>query len=228
MTIITVSQIRFAETRKQISRDGRSKQTKGEPMNTQAMIKRLFLSIAISVAALIAGTSTAAAAVTRCDGQLASGTYDTVLVSKGKTCLVDVGVIVEQNVIVQEGASLATANALTVNGNLLGNGVNSVLIIGGGNSIHGNVSITGAKGEVFLDHVTIGGNLNISNSNMGGIAVGASQVTGNALFQNNTTSSFGIVTTVIFGNLVCNGNNPGPELVINTVSGQTIGQCKLP
>ena len=193
---------------------------------TQEMIKRLFLSIAISVAALIAGTSSVMAAVTRCNGPfLDPGTYDAVLVSKGKTCLVDVGVIVEQNVIVQEGASLATANALTVNGNLLGNGVNSVLIIGGGNSIHGNVSITGAKGEVFLDHVTIGGNLNISNSNVGGIAVGASQVTGNALFQNNTTSSFGIVTTVIFGNLVCNGNNPAPLVVGNTVGGQGIGQC---
>ena len=50
---------------------------------TQEMIKRLFLSVAISVAALIAGTSSAAAAVTRCDGPL-SGTHDTVLVPKAR------------------------------------------------------------------------------------------------------------------------------------------------
>jgi hypothetical protein len=107
--------------------------------------------------------------------------------------------------------------------------VNSV-IIGLNVTIHGNVSITGATGQVFLDHVTIGGNLKISDSNVSVIAV-ASQVTGNALFQNNTTNngSFGIVDTVIFGNLVCNGNNPVPELVEPiTVSGRTIGQCKLP
>ena len=200
---------------------------------TQEMIKRLFLSIAISVAALIAGTNSVTAAVTRCESLLPEGTYDTVLVPKGKNCVLGGGVIVEQNVILQEGASLTIDGNLTVNGNLQGNGVDSVLMIGGGISIHGNVSITGATGAVFLDHVTIGGNLNISNSNVSGIAVAASQVTGNALFQNNTTNntpgSFGIVTTAIFGNLVCNGNNPVPELVEPiTVSGRTIGQCKLP
>jgi hypothetical protein len=51
---------------------------------TQEMIKRLFLSIVISVAALIAGTSSVAAAVTSCDGQLMAGTYETVLVPKGR------------------------------------------------------------------------------------------------------------------------------------------------
>src|SRR5262245_6637927 len=87
--------------------------------------QNLTMSIAISVAVLIAGTSIAAA-VTRCDGQLHSGTYDTVLVPKGKTCaLVDGGThIVEQNVILQEGASLISIEpGFTINGNLLGYGV---------------------------------------------------------------------------------------------------------
>jgi hypothetical protein len=191
-------------------------------MNT----KRLLLSIAISVAALIAGTSSAAAAVTRCDGLLPPDTYDTVLVPKGKNCDVAGSVTVEQNVILQEGASLTIDGNLTVNGNLQGNGVDSVLMIGGGISIHGNVSITGATGAVFLDHVTIGGNLKISNSNVSVIAVAASQVTGNALFQNNTlTGGFDILFTMIVGNLVCNGNDPAPGLDSNTVSGQSIGQC---
>jgi hypothetical protein len=190
-------------------------------MNT----KRLLLSIAIPVAALIAGTSTAAAAVTRCDGLLPPDTYDTVLVPKGKNCDVAGSVTVEQNVILQEGASLTILGTFTVNGNLLGNGVNSVLMIGG-ISIHGNVSITGATGQVVLDHVTIGGNLKISNSNVSVIAVAASQVTGNALFQNNTlTGGFDILFTMIVGNLVCNGNDPAPGLDSNTVSGQSIGQC---
>src|SRR5262245_32459632 len=103
---------------------------------TQEIIKRLFLSIAISVATLIAGTSVATAAVTRCGGDfvgdipnshLKPGTYDTVLVPKGKTCeVVDGTVTVEQNVILQEGASLfgpqSSSVPFTVNGNLLGDG----------------------------------------------------------------------------------------------------------
>src|SRR5262245_35603864 len=200
---------------------------------TQKMIKRLFLSIAISVAALIAGTSSAAADVTRCDGQLASGTYDTVLVPKGKTCRVvgGLGVTVEQNLILQEGASLFTTVGFTVNGNLQGDGVKivnlqNIPMI----TIHGNVSITGATEEVALGDMIIGGNLNISDSN-GLVFFFDSQVTGNALFQNNTTTpphGFGIAGNTIVGNLVCNGNNRAPELVSNTVSGQSIGQCALP
>src|SRR5262245_25060671 len=190
MTIITVSQVRFTETRKQISRDGRSKQTKGEPMNTQEMIKRLFLSVAISVAALIAGTSNAAAAVTRCDGSLSAGTYDTVLVPEGKTCVVLGPVTVEGNVTLQEGASLSSeCDTLRVNGNLLGDGVKNVSMIGDSVDsvrIDGNVSITGATGVVFLDEVIIGGNLQISDSNGSEITVTTSKVAGNALFQNNT------------------------------------------
>src|SRR5262245_45302559 len=90
---------------------------------TQEMIKRLFLSIAISVATLIAGTSSAAADVTRCDRNLQPGTYDTVLVPKGKTCRVLGNVTVEHNVILQEGASLTKigSGTFTVNGHLLGN-----------------------------------------------------------------------------------------------------------
>ena len=199
---------------------------------TQEMIKRLFLSIAISVAALIAGTSSVAAAVTRCDGPL-SGTHDTVLVPEGKNCEVVDTVIVQGNVILQEGASLTIdCNVFTVNGNLLGDGVNSVIIKGEGDlvSIHGNVSITGATGEVQLDFVTIGGNLNISDSNgTKFISVAQSQVAGNALFQNNTTDKFSITANRITGNLVCNGNNDAPLLGTgpnaNTVGGQRIGQC---
>src|SRR5262249_48961842 len=121
-----------------------AKRKESTKMNhTQEIIKRLFLSIAISVAVLIAGTSSAAAAVTRCDGDLRAGTYDTVLVPKGKECSVVGDVIVEQNVILQEGASLFAHSAFTVNGNLQGDGVKivnlqQILMI----TIHGNVSIT--------------------------------------------------------------------------------------
>jgi 5'-nucleotidase len=200
---------------------------------TQEMIKRLFLSVAISVAGLLAGTSSAAAAVTRCDGSLSAGTYDTVLVPTGKTCVVIGPVTVEQNVILQEGASLRSeCDTFTVNGNFLGDGVNSVSLIGdsvASASIHGNVSITGATGEVFLDEVIIGGNLQISDSNGFQITVTSSQVAGNALFQANTltTSPFIISRNRITGNLVCSGNDPAPENQgnPNNVAGQKIGQC---
>ena len=207
---------------------------------TQEMIKRLFLSIAISVAALIAGTSSAAAAVTRCDGPL-SGTHDTVLVPKGKNCEVVDTVTVEGNVILQEGASLIVqGSGFTVNGNLQGDGVGFVSFDGQAVfTIHGNVSITGATGtairsEVRLQSVSIGGNLNISDSNVIAILMLNTMVAGNALFHNNTTSplpglfTFQLSSNTIVGNLVCNGNNPAPDLSDNTVGGQTIGQCKLP
>jgi hypothetical protein len=196
-------------------------------MKTQEMIKRLFLSIAISVAALLAGTSSVTAAVTRCDGTLEAGTYDTLLVPKGKQCRVAGIVTVEQNVILQGGASL-TAFFLTVNGNLQGDGVSSVFIQGPDVTIHGNVSITGATGQVVLAQVIIGGNLKISNSTVSQLDVLISQVTGNALFQNNTTASGLVIAgNMIVGNLVCNGNDPAPENggVQNTVGGKKIGQC---
>jgi hypothetical protein len=101
-------------------------------------------------------------------------------------------VTVEQNVILQEGASLsvnlpAGGATFTVNGNLQGGSVSGVRLTTGLTStitIHGNVSITGATGEVLLDHVIIGGNLNISDSTASSIQVSLSQVTGHALFQN--------------------------------------------
>jgi hypothetical protein len=200
---------------------------------TKEMIKWLFLSIAISVAALIAGASSVTAAVTTCDGTLPGGTYDTVIVPKGKICIVGDGlgpVTVEQNVILQEGASInGVAGVFTVNGNLQGDGVRNVDITGlpgVPTTIHGNVSITGATGAVVVVFVNIGGNLNISDSNGLGIFVEESQVNGNALFQNNTTSrSFFIAGNTIVGNLVCNGNNPAPTVDTTTVGGQRMGQC---
>ena len=200
-------------------------------MNTEEMIKRLFLSIAISVAALIVGANSVTAAVTRCNGPfLDPGTYDAVLVPKGKNCDVAGSVTVEENVILQEGASLTILGTFTVNGNLLGNGVSKVTIqrspTGATITIHGNVSITGATQEVSLFEVSIGGNLKISGSNGVPILLLNSQVTGNALFQNNTlTGGFDILFTMIVGNLVCNGNDPAPGLDSNTVSGRSIGQC---
>src|SRR5262245_37879222 len=202
---------------------------------TQEMIKRLFLSVAISVAGLLAGTSSAAAAVTRCEGLLVPGTYDTVLVPMGKTCEVNGPVTVQGNVILEEGASLTSeCDTFNVNGNFLGDGWNSVIMIGdsvASASIHGNVSITGATGEVFLDEVIIGGNLQISDSNGFQITVTFSNVAGNALFQNNTLTPPGpdplfiISGNTISGNLVCSGNDPAPTGTGNDVGGRKTGQC---
>jgi len=198
---------------------------------TQEMIKRLFLSIATSMTALLAGTNSAMAAVTRCNGPfLDPGTYDAVLVPKGKECSVVGDVTVEGNVILQEGASLIVqGSGFTVNGNLQGTGVSKVTIQRSPTeatiTIHGNVSITGAT-EVDLFEVIIGGNLKISGSNGGPIIVLNSQVAGNALFQKNTTdTAFGIIGNTIVGNLMCNGNDPAPVVMNSTVSGQMNGQC---
>src|SRR5215510_6783532 len=184
---------------------------------TQEMIKRLFLSIAISVAAFIAGTSSVTAAPTMCDGFLPAGTYDTVIVPEGKTCTVAGGVTVNGSVIVQEGASLqvppnANGTTLIVNVNLLGDGVSVVNLNGAAvtATILGNVSITGATGGVALHSASIGGNLNISDSN-GGVFANGLHVGGNALFLNNTTDVT-IIGALIDGNLVCNGYDPAPVL----------------
>jgi|SRR5262245_12845104 len=220
---------------------------------TQEMIKRLFLSIAISVAAFIAGTSSVTAAPTMCDGFLPAGTYDTVIVPEGKTCTVAGGVTVNGSVIVQEGASLqldrfgtltvngsvilqeraslqvppnANGTTLIVNVNLLGDGVSVVNLNGAAvtATILGNVSITGATGGVALHSASIGGNLNISDSN-GGVFANGLHVGGNALFLNNTTDVT-IIGALIDGNLVCNGNDPAPVLQGTiTVGGKRIGQC---
>jgi hypothetical protein len=139
---------------------------------------------------LVDRLSSTAAAVTRCEGLLPPDTYDTVLLPKGKTCEVGGTVTIEQNVILQEGAWVTNeCNDFTVNGNLQGDGVNSVIMPGGAVSIHGNVSITGTTGAVSLDEVKISGNIHISDSNGMQIIVTNSQVGGNALFQNNTLTT---------------------------------------
>jgi hypothetical protein len=211
---------------------------------TQEMVKRLFLSIAISVAALIAGTGSATADVTRCDegcgpGEacfLESGTYDTLLVPKGTDCVVSGGreVTVQNNVNVQEDASLLVQNStFTVNGNLNGDILdirNSVVMI------IGNVTITGSRG-FLLQGVNIGGHLHISGSKGDGAAcpcftfgVENSSITGNVLLENNTTK-FGIrfVGNQVVGNVtVCHSNTPSPTWFGNNVTGKIIGDCPKP
>ena len=221
---------------------------------TQKTIKRLFLSIAISVATLIAETSSAAAPRARCDGQLESGTYDTVEVLFGTPCFVDGAVVtVERNVIMRSFSSLTVrgGSQFTVNGNFLGdhgfltvresqftvNGsvrVDEVIIRDSVATIHGDVTSFGGgtRGEILLRDVDIGG-LVITDFIGISIRVENSRITGNVLLQHNRTSfGFNLVSNQIVGNLVCNDNNPGSRTPImlssNNVSGQANGQCAFP
>jgi len=197
---------------------------------TQQMIKRLFLSIAISVAALIAGTGSATADVTRCDGALPTGIYENLFVPKGGFCdVANVDVFVLQNVELQEGALLlVNGSNFTVNGNLNGDGVrigesldNLVVMI------NGNVTITGSRGFALLD-VNIDGQLHISRSGgFGSYRVENSRITGNVLLENNRRE-IRFVENQVVGNLSCNANDPAPVLGspdTNTVGGKRIGQC---
>jgi hypothetical protein len=200
--------------------------------STQEMIKRLFLSIAISVAVLIAGTSSAAADVTICHGDLPSGTYDTVIVPKGAFCeVVFVEVTVQNNVIVQEDALLfVDGSTFTVNGNLQGDGLrigdrreNSVVMIHGNVTITGFVTITGSGSLGFvLRGVNIGGHLHITGAKEGG-RVENSQITGNVILQ-NILRGIEFVGNQVGGNVSCHRNTPSPRF-ISQVTGQIIGDC---
>jgi hypothetical protein len=134
------------------------------------MIRQLFSTLAIFAIGVTLGVGNAGAQ-TICDGRLPAGTYASVPVPEGKSCLVAPPpgsvVTVTGNVTVAQGARFVVGfvGEFIVNGNLKGADASAISLATGVPpsriEIDVNVTLTGTTDTVFIEssNVFIGGNL---------------------------------------------------------------------
>jgi hypothetical protein len=203
------------------------------------MTKQLTWRLSIFAGVLAAGTGSASAQPTTCSGSLAPGSYDSVNVPAGQTCLIATAGIrtVAGNVTLGTGALLVVQSPATfvVNSSLIGvnaRGIELAPAPMGAANILGNVSLSGTTGNagIGIDQSFIGGTLSVANSNVPEIELLFNNVAGSVLVQNNKTSGVDnnrIDGNAIGGSLVCTGNMPAPgdSGFANMVGGNKVGQC---
>ena len=214
------------------------------------MIKPRSLRLSILAGVVAVGAGSTAAHAATCSGTLAPGSYDSVNVLPGNTCIVSGAVDVTGNVTVGTGATLRVTSTarFTVNSSLLAVHASSVEIVPGpmgAANILGSVSVSvtpsvlpctslavvcaPTTGSVDIAGAFVGGTLSVSNSSALEITLRENNVAGNVLFRNNTApvDTNTIAGNTIGGSLVCTGNSPLPvdDDMPNTVGGAKVGQC---
>jgi hypothetical protein len=195
------------------------------------------LSLAVVMALLVASTATANGAFV-CTGTLSSGTYHRVVVPAGETCdATNATIVVRGGVDVGSGATFVLGSEestamSTISGGITADApaslqvhfarINGGVVMQGGSGffstvedsvINGGATISGYRG-FWLGFIrnTVHGSVNLSNNVM----------------DDPDANEF--VTNTIFGNLVCFGNSPAPQIgdsegSPNIVTGQKLGQC---
>ena len=194
------------------------------------MRKLTFVATALMLVALSAPPARSGTpSPTKCTGTLGSVTISgDLLVPAGEFCSLLRGTTVTGNVTVQ--GSLFTERAY-VSGNLIGDHADSISLTGsvvGGNLLADDTT----GGPNTLCDSAINGNVTIQQSSSGsdweigrgavcevGVTVGQ-----NLTFQNNLGHG-DITDNHIAGNLDCHNNTLAPSGFLNTVGGNTEGQC---
>jgi hypothetical protein len=210
----------------------------------------LFLSALVALATTV---SSSAASGTTCTDTLAPGTYGTVVVPAGATCIISEGPItIRGGLVVETGAififgdeSLPDVNA-TINGGVVSLNANSVQIHF--STINGGVDLEGGSGPFpgpfdfgdgfqptwnTLEDNQINGAVKINGYNGFWQGFIRNQVNGSVTFDDNTVldpDGNEFVTNEIHGSLSCSGNDPAPQVgdsegSPNSVSGNENGQC---
>jgi hypothetical protein len=157
------------------------------------------------------------------------------------------------NVNVGAGATLHSFGS-TIDGNVRGEGFSGVILGSSLNFderavVNGNVTLTGGTGEVEFYHLRVDGRVAIRDSTLhyvrifntqvirgltvegnnlaGSMDITANTIGGSLQFTNNVNevSSPSITGNTIRGSLSCEGNDPAPVVLNNTVDGRTTGQC---
>jgi hypothetical protein len=209
-----------------------------------------FLSALVALATTV---SSSAASGTTCTDTLAPGTYGTVVVPAGATCIISEGPItIRGGLVVETGAififgdeSLPDVNA-TINGGVVSLNANSVQIHF--STINGGVDLEGGSGPFpgpfdfgdgfqptwnTLEDNQINGAVKINGYNGFWQGFIRNQVNGSVTFDDNTVldpDGNEFVTNEIHGSLSCSGNDPAPQVgdsegSPNSVSGNENGQC---
>jgi hypothetical protein len=212
-------------------------------------MKRLGFLLCLGVLAATAFTiapAFASGGTTVCNGTLAPGTYQRVVVPQDGVCMSDGPVTIRGGVYVQQGATLVLGSEE--------NAVHTATITGGVHAtnamndqihfctINGGVDIQGGSGpfggpfgvtfNTIEDSVVNGG---ITETGYDGFWGGLfrNDVHGSVNYNGNTLvdpDGNEIQTNTIHGNLNCAGNDPQPQPgdsggVPNHVTGQETGQC---
>jgi hypothetical protein len=197
--------------------------------------------------------SSPAADKTACTSTLAPGTYGTVTVPAGATCLIFAGPITIRGGLLVEAGGIfifgdqesPNTNA-TISGGVVAVNANSVQIHF--STINGGVILQGGSGPFpgpfefapgfaptwnTLEDNTINGRVVIEGYNGFWQGFLRNTVNGSVNFNNNTLldpDGNEVVTNTIHGSLNCSGNDPAPQVgdsegSPNTVSGNKTGQC---
>ena len=178
----------------------------------------LLLCVGVFGAATFAGASASASGgTTICNGTLAPGSYQRVVVPNDSVCLSDGPVTIRAGLFVQQGATVVlgseenAAHTATINGGVHATNAMNV-------QIHFS-TINGGYNEVGYDGFWNGF---IRNNVHGSV-----NINGNTVMDPDGNE---IVTNTIHGNLNCQGNDPPPQVgdsggSPNHVTGQETGQC---
>jgi hypothetical protein len=202
---------------------------------------------ALAAAAFIAAPGPAsAAASTTCNGELAQGTYQRVVVPADAVCLSEGPVTIRGGLYIQQGATLVLGSqenpvhTATINGGVHAANAMSVQIhfstINGGIDLQGGSGPFGGPFDVtwntIEDSVVNGGYTETGydgfwNGFIRNTVNGSVNVNGNTVADPDGNE---IVTNTIHGNLNCAGNDPAPQVgdsegSPNRVTGQKTGQC---
>jgi hypothetical protein len=207
----------------------------------------LLLGLGLLVAAVLGVVpAVAAGGTTACNGELAPGTYQRVVVPQGGVCLSEGPVTIRGGVFVQQGGTLVfgsednPVHTATIDGGVHATNAMSVQIhfstVNGGIDIEGGSGPFGGPFDVtwntIEDNVVNGGytehgyngfwNGFIRNSVQGSV-----NLIGNTVADPDGNE---VVTNTIHGSLNCTGNDPAPQVgdsegSPNRVTGAKTGQC---
>jgi hypothetical protein len=207
----------------------------------------LFLGLgAVAAAALFVVPAFGGGGTTVCNGALAPGTYQRVVVPQGGVCLSDGPVSIRGGLFIQEGATLVfgseenPVHTATINGGVHATNAMNVQIhfstINGGIDIHGGSGPFGGPFGVTwntIEDSTINGGYTEAGYNGFWNGFIRNTVHGSVNLIGNTVADHDgneVVTNVIHGNLNCSGNDPAPQVgdsegSPNQVTGVKTGQC---
>ena len=207
----------------------------------------IFLGVgAVAAAVFVVVPAFAGGGATVCNGTLAPGTYQRVVVPQDGVCLGDGPVTIRGGLFIQQGATLVLGSeenpvpTATINGGVHATNAMNVQIhfstINGGIDIHGGSGPFGGPFGVTwntIEDSTINGGYTEAGYNgfwngfIRNTAHGSVNLIGNTVADPDGNE---VVTNMIHGNLNCAGNDPPPQVgdsegSPNHVTGVETGQC---
>jgi hypothetical protein len=202
----------------------------------------------LAAAALVGVAAVAGASpgVTTCNGVLAAGTYQRVVVPADGVCLSDGPVTIRGGLYIEQGATFVLGSEEnpvdtgTISGGVPATGAMSVQIhfttINGGIDVRDGSGPFGGPFDVTwntIEDSSIHGNVTISGYNGFWMGFIRNDVRGSVNLNDNVlvdTDGNEYVTNTIHGSLHCSGNSPAPQVgdsegEPNVVTGAKTGQC---